>query len=174
MAHELAWTAPQPFWTTPSGRVQDALRQPQILRFASDDFMPQLLAQLEQDPAALTQYAVYRETWRGPAGLAPAPADRWLEREPVRVGALRRALQQRKRANGETIPPGGSHTEPLLKLYQPAHLRHYLVSGSLVCQQPGLPDRVVDPARQKVSFVVRRLFPQGTEIGRASWRERVL
>ena len=40
--HDLAWTAPQPFWTSPSGTVQDALRQPQILRFASDDFIPQV------------------------------------------------------------------------------------------------------------------------------------
>lgn len=165
--HDLAWTAPQPFWTTPAGSVQDTLGQPQILRFASDEFMPQLLAQLESDPAALTQYAVYRETWRGPGGLAPAPAERWLEREPKRLGLVRRALLQRKRANGETIAPGGQDgvNVPALKLYQPAHLRHYLVSGSLVCRAPGLPDRAVDPARHKVSFVVRRLFPQGVEPG---------
>jgi hypothetical protein len=161
--HQLAWTAPQPFWTTPSGTVKDTLGQPQILRFASDDFMPQLLAQLEQDPVALTQYAVYRETWRGPAGQAAAPAERWLEREPKRVGAVRRALLQRKRAAGATLAAGGADTAPVLKLYQPAHLRHYLVSGSLVCQLPGLPDRAVDPARHKVSFVVRRLFPHGAD-----------
>ena len=47
-----------------------------------------------------------------------------------------------------------------LKLYQPAHQRHYLVSGSLVCQAAGLPDREVNPARHKVSFLVRRLFPK--------------
>lgn len=161
--HDLAWTAPQPFWTSPSGTVQDALRQPQILRFASDDFIPQLLAQLEQDPAALTQYAVYKETWRGPSGAAPAPAHRWLEREPKRLGLVRRALLQRKRANGEETLASGSDTASVLKLYQPAHLRHYLVGGSLVCRTPGLPDRAVDPARHKVSFVVRRLFPQGKD-----------
>lgn len=161
--HDLAWTAPQPFWTTPGGNVADTLGRPQILRFASDDFMPQLLAQLEQDPSALTQYAVYRETWRGPSGAAPAPAARWLDREPKKLGLVRRALLQRKRAKGqEPIAPGGNDTAPVLKLYQPAHMRHYLVSGSLVCRTPGLPDRAVDPARQKVSFVVRRLFPQGT------------
>ena len=161
--HDLAWTAPQPFWTSPSGTVQDALRQPQILRFASDDFIPHLLAQLEQDPAALTQYAVYKETWRGPSGPAPAPAHRWLEREPRRLGLVRRALLQRKRANGEELVAGGSDTASVLKLYQPAHLRHYLVGGSLVCRTPGLPDRAVDPARHKVSFVVRRLFPTGKD-----------
>lgn len=161
--HDLAWTAPQPFWTTPSGSVHDALGTPQILRFASDEFMSQLIAQLEQDPAALTQYAVCRETWRGPAGPAPAPARRWLEREPKRLGPVRRALLQRKRASGQPVPAGGSDTAEVLKLYQPAHLRHYLVSGSLVCRMPGLPDRAVDPARHKVSFVVRRLFPHGTD-----------
>jgi hypothetical protein len=162
--HDLAWTAPQPFWTAQSGSVQDTLAQPQILRFATDDFMPQLLAQLEQDPAALTQYAVYKETWRGPSGPAPAPAQRWLEREPKRLGFARRALLQRKRANGQAIVAGGSDTAPVLKLYQPAHLRHYLVGGSLVCRTPGLPDRAVDPARHKVSFVVRRLVPHGKDL----------
>lgn len=162
--HDLAWTAPQPFWMAPGGSVADTLGQPQILRFATDDFMPQLLAQLEQDPAALTQYAAYRETWRGPSGAAPAPASRWLEREPKKLGLVRRALLQRKRASGqEAIAPGGNDTAPVLKLYQPAHMRHYLVSGSLVCRTPGLPDRAVDPARQKVSFVVRRLFPNGVD-----------
>lgn len=45
-----------------------------------------------------------------------------------------------------------------LKLYLPAHGRYYLVAGSLVCRQPGLPDRYVDrSAGQRTSFVLRRL-----------------
>ncbi len=45
-----------------------------------------------------------------------------------------------------------------VKLYQPMHQRYYLISGSLVCKQVGLPDRVV--ARKdgdSTSFVIRRI-----------------
>lgn len=53
-------------------------------------------------------------------------------------------------------------TPSTLKLYQPAHQRYYLVTSTLVCRQPGLPDLKIDPGRQdRVSFVVRRLFPPG-------------
>jgi hypothetical protein len=53
--------------------------------------------------------------------------------------------------------------EPILKLYQPAHQRYYLVTAHLVCGRPGLPDRKIEAARQEVvSFVVRRLLPRGT------------
>jgi hypothetical protein len=43
------------------------------------------------------------------------------------------------------------------RLYQPLHGRYYLVTGSLVCRQVGLPDKAVDPASgETVSFVLRR------------------
>jgi hypothetical protein len=160
--HELAWTAPQPFWTDPSGRVvpHGDLVRPQILRFATDDFMPELLSLLEQDPASLAKHAVYKETWRGPAGAPAADAQRWLQREPKLLLGVKRAALKRARAAGLPAASLPRDTAPQLKLYQPAHLRHYLVSGSLVCRTAGLPDRQVDPARHKVSFVVRRLFPR--------------
>jgi hypothetical protein len=48
----------------------------------------------------------------------------------------------------------------VLKLYQPAQQRFYLVTACLVCSVLGMPDRVVIAAAQeKVSFVVRRLLP---------------
>lgn len=160
--HDLAWTAPQPFWTAPAGNVapRGELAQPQILRFATDDFMPQLLSQLEQDPASLPDFVARPETWRGPATAPVAEPQRWLQREPRRFLGLRRAAQRRGRAGAAAAPaPAQAPTLAPLKLYQPAHLRHYLVAGALVCRTPGLPDRQVDPARQKVSFVVRRLLP---------------
>lgn len=51
-------------------------------------------------------------------------------------------------------------------LYQPAHQRFYLLAASLVCSLPGLPDRVADPAKERLSFVVRRLVPaaEGVEV----------
>ena len=167
--HPLAWTAPQPFWANARGDVasHEVLLQPQILRFANDEFMSELLATLETDPARLSQYAVMEETWRGP-GTAPArEPSRWLDRPTTKVLGLQRKLLLKTRAAevaAAPLPAPVLASAPVpvarLKLYQPAQMRHYLVSGSLVCQAPGLPDRAVNPARHKVSFVVRRLFPK--------------
>lgn len=154
--HDLAWASPQPFWTDTVGAVQpgSALRQPQILRFTNDDFIPELLTLLQQSPAALPGHAAMAETWRGP-GATPA-----ADPEALPTGAPARFLAARRRAlQGRTAKPSPVSTG-LLKLYQPAHMRHYLVGGSLVCRTPGLPDRQVDPARQKVAFVIRRLLPR--------------
>lgn len=168
--HPLTWTAPQSFWANARGATaaHAMLSQPQILRFTSDEFMNELLGTLEHDPASLAQYAVMEETWRGP-GAAPEPRpSRWLERPPAKVLALQRKSLLKARAAAVSVAPLSVQApvaapatvaaRTRLKLYQPAHQRHYLVSGSLVCQMPGLPDREVDPARQKVSFVLRRLF----------------
>ncbi len=168
--HPLLWTAPQPFWAGARGATAShaVLSRPQILRFVSDEFMNELLGTLQHDPASLAQYAVMEETWRGP-GAAPEPRpSRWLERPPAKVLGLQRKSLLKARAiqaASSSVPATVTATtvtapRTRLKLYQPAHLRHYLVSGSLVCQLPGLPDRVVDPARHKVSFVLRRLFPK--------------
>lgn len=49
-------------------------------------------------------------------------------------------------------------TPDRLKLYHPAHQRHYLVTASVVCQTTGLPDRTVNISKQEsVSFVLRRI-----------------
>ncbi|MEM7051213.1 MAG: hypothetical protein AAF604_16205 [Acidobacteriota bacterium] len=49
----------------------------------------------------------------------------------------------------------------LLKLFQPAHGRFYLLAASLVCRRAGLPDRRVDPAEEdKACWVMRRLVPR--------------
>ncbi len=158
--HDLAWTAPQPFWTDNTGAVQpgNALRRPQILRFTHDEFIPELLSTLHQNPAALPGFAAMAETWRGP-GAAPAKdPQKWLQGMPaIMLGAQRRALLRKQARQPAPAPAPAS---PTLKLYQPAHMRHYLVGGSLVCRVPGLPDRQIDPARHKVSFVVRRLMPR--------------
>jgi hypothetical protein len=63
----------------------------------------------------------------------------------------------RRRETGATRP---------LKLFQPLHGRYYLVAASLVCRQRGLPDRDVRPAEgQRVTYVLRRRLPDGTEQG---------
>ena len=54
-------------------------------------------------------------------------------------------------------PPRDEATLGLFKLYQPLHQRYYLVTGSLVCRQFGLPDRtVVRKNHEQTSFVLRR------------------
>ena len=167
--HPIAWTAPQPFWTSLRGEIaaRAVLSQPQILRFASDEFMNELLSTLETDPASLSKYAVTEETWRGPGAAPDRQPSRWLERPTAQVLGLRRKALLKSRTAELTSGSTSAVAEiqdvappARLKLYQPAHQRHYLVSGSLICQMPGLPDREVNPARHKVSFLVRRLLPK--------------
>lgn len=164
MSHPLQWTAPQPYWRTGSvGAARPGLvQQPQILRFATDDFIEQLLSTLAHDPASLPALTAQYETWRAPhVGLQPNP-QAWLERPASRLLPVRRKLLARAQAqNGLPALPAPPTTTHPIKLYQPAHQRHYLVAASLVCQTAGLPDRTVDVARQKVSFVLRRILPTG-------------
>src|SRR5204862_1636264 len=61
-AHPLAWQAPRPLWR---GETPFAAA-PQILRFASDDFMDQVIATLQHEPARLSERIVKPETWRTP------------------------------------------------------------------------------------------------------------
>ena len=158
--HPVAWVAPQPYWRPGPADADSraALAQPQILRFANDEFIEELLATLAQDPAQVPNYTAQPETWRSPhAGPVPQP-EQWVERKPARLLPLIRKTKA-KQPLPALMAPAMLPARPL-KLYQPAHQRHYLVAGSLVCQAPGLPDRAIDPARQRVGFLVRRLFPK--------------
>ena len=53
--HPVTWQAPQPLWArfgTPVGAATAADQaRPAILRFATDDFMEQMLATLARDPS---------------------------------------------------------------------------------------------------------------------------
>ncbi len=144
---------------------------PAILRFATDNFMQDYLDVLATDPRKLGEFRVVPETWRG----------RLAQPAITRPGdAFQLHLQRRgntvKRLPGTGSAPAllASATLPRLKLYQPAHQRHYLLSACLVCQKPGLPDRKVEVGRQeKVSFVIRRLFAEAGAEGAPveSWPE---
>ena len=163
MEHRVEWTAPSPTWPALTGADDAAVRRtftrPSLFRFASDSFMDDFLATLDVDPMRLGEYAARPETWRGPAAAVtptpPAPPfARALQRQ--RLSLLRRASATGAAAR---VPPAAD--TPILKLYQPAHQRYYLVAASLVCQLPGLPDRAIDPAQEeRVTFVVRRLLPK--------------
>jgi hypothetical protein len=140
--------------------------RPAILRFASDEFMEQILGTLARDPSSIDALVARPETWREPA---PEQAD-LVERTPVsrmantgirkllanklktRLAAIRNKAEER-RAQAKT-------PEVALKLYQPAHQRYYLVASSLICATPGFPERaLVAGGSERVNFVIRRLLP---------------
>jgi hypothetical protein len=77
--HPVGWFTPQPLWRALStDRLRAQRGRPEILRFASDAFMDELIALLASDPPGdLAALVAQPETWREPlAGLAPDGSDR--------------------------------------------------------------------------------------------------
>lgn len=156
--HPIAWQAPRPLW-----RSRPAYRPaPQILRFASDDFMEELLAALEEDPASLSRRVARPETWRTPEAQFQTPD--LVARIPL-PGPVAEAKRRRFLRAAPVAPPPAPPAP--LKLYQPAHMRHYVVTGSLSCRLPGLPERVIGGGGEATGFVVRRILPPVGQIGAA-------
>jgi hypothetical protein len=133
---------------------------PAILRFATDSFMDEFHRVLETDPSKLTGLEAQFETWRGPGATAPAVEEpietsSRLERKLARLrGSAERRLSLFGMSAGTALaerplPVPGSPRPRLLKLYQPAHQRFYLVAAALVCRLPGLPDRTIDGGRDE-------------------------
>ena len=151
--HPIAWTSPQPLWTPLASA--DA---PALLRFASDDFMEQLLGSMARDPAEIAQRIARWETWREPASDGPDTATR-VPLPAVSQAGLRGAIARVRKGAAlpvRTAPPDAR----ALKLYQAAHQRYYIAAASLVCRQHGLPDRSVVPGgAEQVALVMRRLMP---------------
>jgi hypothetical protein len=177
MRDRIQWVAPSPLWASAAGAgeefVRGAVRQPAVLRFATDTFMEDFLHLLEADPSALAGYLAEPETWRGPTPDPPPieAAPRFLQKFSRMRLAAGRALDStstlaRQRSLVARAAAGAAAGGPPLKLYQPAHLRYYLVAGCLVCRVPGLPDHAPDANREeKVGFVVRRLLQKEGEGG---------
>jgi len=166
MEHPVEWTAASPIWPALTSAadpdVRRAFNRPALLRFAADSFMDDFIAMLDVDPMRLGELAARPETWRGPVGsVTPTPAAplfaRALQRK--RLASLRGGSSGRVTTTAATL--AAIAQPPVLKLYQPAHQRYYLVAASLVCQRPGLPDRAIDTAQQeRATFVLRRLVPK--------------
>jgi hypothetical protein len=165
------WTTPSPLWETAISKNTAQLRRtelsrPTILRFATDTFMDDFLKMTENDPARLNQYVALPETWRGvapmPEALIPAPA---FGKNLRRLGLISARKQAKidglvQTSNKFTAFANSTVSDPL-KLYQPAHQRFYMISACLVCERPGLPDKIPDGGREeKVTYVIRRLFPR--------------
>jgi len=171
---QIQWASPPPLWpqatsATDASLRRTLLRQPAILRFATDNFMNDFADMLDQDPARLVEFvAAPGETWRGP-GKAPEA----LPPVPLFARTINRLGLVAARSKDASLIPGGKGISSLvvtgatppakkLKLYQPVHQRFYLVTSSLVCERVGLPDHSINSGRhERVTFVVRRMFPPG-------------
>jgi len=170
-AHPLRWQSPQPLWarfgaTVAAAASADDQARPAILRFASDEFMDQIIGMLARDPAQLDRLLARPETWRkpiqdGPDLIERVPVPR-LTQSALRLGAAKRPKTPVAAVTSEALVQEQALARTLpLKLYQPAHQRYYLVGASFVCGLPGLPERAVVPGgAEQVNFVLRRLLPQ--------------
>jgi len=143
MSPRVQWLTPSPLWNELAGKTDKGpFRSPALLRFATDQFMPELQSLLaSKTPQNLRNYIAQPETWQDPAvGLEAA--------------SLLSAAVSSSAASGKNQ----AASPPPFKFFQPVHLRFYLVSASLVCRIPGLPDHQVQTNRgERTSFVLRRL-----------------
>lgn len=178
--HHVVWTSPAPLW----GRFGDEdeagqilarfasvdQARPAILRFDSDDFMERLLAALAQSPRRIGELVARPETWRTPMEATPELIDRrllprrarFLERlragrgQPAAIATVPNEITTEVNAVPRTVP---------LKLFHPAHQRHYLVTANLVCARAGFPDRALaSGGRDQVGVVLRRMLPPSPAI----------
>jgi hypothetical protein len=126
------------------------------LRFASDEFMEQLLGILATDPARLAGHVARYEDWRTPMGELAVTED-LVDRVPLPAPMRQRRLFTRLAKAPEPIATPTS--AKVLKLYQPAHQRFYIAGATLACAIPGLPDRALGGSQEQVGFVLRRMMP---------------
>ncbi|MGD9825685.1 hypothetical protein [Desulfobacter sp.] len=172
--HNILWMAPSALWGEQSawmrfpGSGQGRMARPVILRFANDLFMDEMIAMLTHTPWRLAEWVARHETWRNPM---PTPKPVEITRPkvflPEAYNTTKQLVQNYSRENRtaqikQQINTPASlpdlPTTDRLKLYQPIHQRYYVVTGSLVSGQKGLPDYLVDlSARERTTFVVRAL-----------------
>ena len=164
MEGHVEWTMAAPLWQF-TGDPQDAgsrlqFRTPTLLRFATDTFMNDFLNLLNTDPQRLNEFVAAPETWSSPPSEPAMPANKSglaLILYRARNAAVRKLQDRGSRVIGQ-LP--GTVPGKVLKLYQPAQGRFYLVASCLVCRMLGLPDRSIDAGSQeKVTFVIRLLQP---------------
>jgi hypothetical protein len=152
LGHPVTWAGPRPLWSNTQGLGG----APAILRFAHDEFMEELNGLLETDPGLLAGHVARHETWRTVQG-ASEPAD-LVERvplpAPIRAARRQTLLGKRKGKPAEVTLPAPQR----LKLYQPVHMRHYVVCATLACQRPGFPDRKPAGPHEQIGYVLRRLL----------------
>jgi len=177
------WLGPLPVWALPGPaglrvRDKDHAGTPAILRFDHDDFIQEYIEVLQQAPERLAEWIAQPETWRDPmrspgagqpengqvskvAFLYDRTRSQTAARKTALPGAFNlQAIKTRFKQKPLKALSAFSDEQLPLKLYQSGQKRHYLVSASLISEEPGLPDCEPELARrEKVSFVLRRLLP---------------
>ncbi len=130
-SHPVHWFAPQPLW-----RVL-----PRDADFTTRRGQPAIL-RFASDSFMDDLLALLGTAPLGDLAAYVAQPESW--REPL-VG----------------LKDGRDRSQELLKLYQPAHNRFYLVAGALACAVPGVPDRMIEPNQgESAFFVIRRRRPK--------------
>ena len=123
MSTQVQWLTPSPLWPQLApASDKTAFRAPALLRFASDTFMQDLQTLLARTQPVWPGWSRNRR----PGAIRPWGSPELPDRlaPPLRRGATARNL-------------------PTLKLFAPVHARFYLVTASLVCRLPALPDHTV-------------------------------
>jgi len=180
---KIRWLGPLPIWARPGPaglRLADSDQagRPAILRFDHDGFMQEFITTAQSEPERLGEWTARPETWRKPMASprtgqpesSQTSQVAFLYERTHRLAAARKpllpkavnlqGLKARFTKRPLTATRAFSDEQLPLKLFQPAQKRHYLVTASLVREEPGLPDFEPQPTRQeKISFVVRRLLP---------------
>ena len=173
----LKWMSPSPLWGERSAWMrlpgQDQMTRPVILRFANDMFMDEMIAMLTHTPWRLSEWVARPETWRNPM---PTPKPVEITRPSVNLpGAYnktQRLVQNYSRETRAALIKRLVKTPAILpelpfydaiKLYQPAHLRYYVVTGSLISEEKGYPDYPPNlSSDERAAFVVRALSKNST------------
>jgi hypothetical protein len=168
---EVQWTTAAPLWDSVAdlgAETRQSFRRPAILRFASDEFMNEFVSLLNSNPSQLKAFRALPETWRGPI---TAPQIESIEKLPRLAQKLQRsklAIERKAVAKILAVPDQSTALttltitapRPVLKLYQPAHQRYYLIGAALVCRVPGQPDRHIETGNQeRATYVVRKVVP---------------
>lgn len=168
--HDVMWLTPSPLWHELDKSIdQQSFIRPSILRFNQDDFMDQVMSLLYYHPERLIEWQAIPETWREPMPQ-PTTAKHLKQNQPLthfskRFNKLDRDYGLANQLDDEYQAPNlDEYDFKKFKLYQPAQMRYYLVTASLVCRRPGLPDRKVDDERQEqVGFVIRRVVNKDSQ-----------
>jgi hypothetical protein len=157
MPTQTQWLSPSPLWNrfAPS-TDKTAFRTPALLRFSTDTFMQDFQALLAQNPQAIDSLIAQPESWRFPAAGLPPLTGSGISSSSVSTGSTSTASTGAAAANS---PESEADVPPTnLKFYQPAHARFYLVTASLACRLPGLPDHTVKRNQgETTTFVIRKL-----------------
>jgi hypothetical protein len=169
---KIKWMSPSPLWGERAAWLRLPMlslpTRPVVLRFANDMFMDELIAMLTHSPWRFAEWVARPETWRNPMPnpgpieiirpVAKFPDSYNKSKHLVRnyMGETRCARIKSQAKTPATLPQL-STAEPI-KLYHAIHQRYYVVTASLVVEEKGYPDYLINHGNnERAFFVVRAL-----------------